>query len=97
MADDFQSRPDRLYHWFFNWFNNVNTLHWAVFYLQAVNCGTPVRPENGRIIGTDFTFQHTVEVQCGAGFYLQGPAQLTCNENAAWVGGQENPLCIGNI
>ena len=61
----------------------------------AVDCGAPVRPDNGRIIGTDFTFQHTVQVQCGPGFFLDGPAQLTCNENAAWVGGEYSPMCIG--
>ena len=60
-----------------------------------MDCGTPVRPDNGRIVGTEFTFQHTVEVQCGPGFYLDGPDQLTCNENAAWVGGESSPMCIG--
>ena len=60
-----------------------------------MDCGAPARPDNGRIVGTEFTFQHTVQVQCGPGFYLDGPAQLTCNENAAWIGGESNPMCIG--
>ena len=60
-----------------------------------MDCGAPARPDNGRIVGTEFTFQHTVQVQCGPGFYLDGPDQLTCNENAAWIGGESNPMCIG--
>ena len=63
----------------------------------AVDCGEPDNPENGGIVGTDFTFQHTVQVQCDPGFYLDGPAQLTCNENAAWIGGESSPMCIGNL
>ena len=60
-----------------------------------MDCGAPVRPENGKIVGTDFTFQHTIDVQCGAGFFLMGSSQLTCNENGAWVGDQESPVCLG--
>ena len=57
----------------------------------------PDSPENGEIVGTDFTFLHTVKVQCDPGFYLDGPTQLTCNENAAWIGGESSPKCIGNL
>ena len=40
---------------------------------------------------------NTVQVECAPGFYLDGPGELTCNENAAWVGGESCPICIGNL
>ncbi|XP_076468072.1 uncharacterized protein LOC143298925 [Babylonia areolata] len=45
---------------------------------EHIHCSEPVAPENGAVIGTDYTMGATVTYACDAGYILIGPSQATC-------------------
>jgi CUB and sushi domain-containing protein len=58
---------------------------------KARECPDPGIPLNGFRLGDVFTFPHSVEFSCSAGFRLIGTAQRKCTSRGEWSG--EQPIC----
>ena len=59
---------------------------------QPVNCSIPNKIINGHYIGSDFSFGHTVQYFCEAGYTLQGFSELKCLSNGNWS--KPSPKCL---
>ncbi|CAH2293998.1 sushi, von Willebrand factor type A, EGF and pentraxin domain-containing 1 [Pelobates cultripes] len=53
-------------------------------YCQAVSCGTSPAPENGDIVGSNFTYGKTVTFRCNEGYTLIGNEESMCLANGSW-------------
>lgn len=51
--------------------------------LQA-NCGQPPVIENGRVTGTDYSYNSMVRYQCDVGYVLTGNPSLICRGDGLW-------------
>ncbi|KAG9330843.1 hypothetical protein JZ751_021931 [Albula glossodonta] len=72
--------------------------------MAVINCGDPGVPANGLRFGNDFTYNHSVTIQCSPGFTMETdhsptlgyqlslPAVLTCQGSGQWSG--ERPQCF---
>ncbi|XP_029114257.1 CUB and sushi domain-containing protein 1-like isoform X1 [Scleropages formosus] len=63
---------------------------------QVMSCGVPPAPENGTVIGRDFSLGSRVSYQCKLGFRLESPqvAPLVCLEDGTWGPDAMPPRCI---
>lgn len=61
----------------------------------VINCGDPGVPANGVRMGSDFTYNHTVNFQCSPGFTMDATraSSLICTKDRTWNG--TKPLCKG--
>ncbi|XP_069128762.1 sushi, von Willebrand factor type A, EGF and pentraxin domain-containing protein 1-like [Argopecten irradians] len=52
---------------------------------SPMSCGTPNTVENGRFIGTEFTYGNTVRYVCDNGYLMSGVEERTCEQDGRWT------------
>ena len=53
--------------------------------ILAVNCGKPVSPDHGYVIGKDFLFMDVVVIQCDEGYaFSQKEDSMRCLADGIW-------------
>ncbi|XP_038057143.1 sushi domain-containing protein 2-like [Patiria miniata] len=60
--------------------------------VKIVSCGYPGDVENGKLSGTVYLVNATVDVACDDGFSLKGSSSLTCLKDGQWS--SDLPICI---
>ena len=63
-----------------------------VFLLEKM-CARPDAPENGQVLGTDFSFGAAIQYICNPGFTIDGTESRTCQQDGQWGG--VKPTCKG--
>ncbi|KAL8570681.1 hypothetical protein ACOMHN_039116 [Nucella lapillus] len=58
---------------------------------QPVDCGAPPDLPNGKVEGSDFSFNDVVTCTCLSGYKLVGNMRRQCNESGLWHG--PDPVC----
>nr|XP_015201270.1 PREDICTED: sushi, von Willebrand factor type A, EGF and pentraxin domain-containing protein 1 [Lepisosteus oculatus] len=56
-----------------------------------VSCGSPLLPDNGTVVGNEYTFGKQVIYSCNAGFVLEGATHSSCLANGSWS--HATPVC----
>ena len=59
---------------------------------RRISCGEPLPIEGGKVVGSGFEFEDTLEYSCAAGMRLFGVAERTCQSDGSWSG--EKPECV---
>ncbi|XP_068692895.1 sushi, von Willebrand factor type A, EGF and pentraxin domain-containing protein 1-like [Montipora foliosa] len=60
---------------------------------KVVDCGIPQKPENGRFVGNETTFQSSITYECDEGYELQGTKTRMCTSDKKWSG--RDVICSG--
>ncbi|XP_022109262.1 mannan-binding lectin serine protease 1-like [Acanthaster planci] len=63
----------------------------ARYYVTARPCPPLTAPTYGSMVGSNFTFKHSVSFSCKGGYFLQGSSSRTCQGDGTWSGTQ--PFC----
>eukprot|EP00117_Sycon_ciliatum_P020296 scpid38266/ scgid3722/ CUB and sushi domain-containing protein 3; CUB and sushi multiple domains protein 3 len=53
---------------------------------DLVSCDFPGAPDNGRITGTQYTYNRTVTYDCNRGYNLRGDSVRRCQADRTWTG-----------
>ena len=56
-------------------------------------CARPRSPDNGKVLGTDFSYKEAIQYMCNPGFKMTGADTRVCQADGKWGG--EEPLCEG--
>ena len=60
---------------------------------RPVECSNVTQLNNGRTIGSNYTFGDSVTFSCNRGYKLSGEFSITCQANGSWTAGM--PTCEG--
>ncbi len=60
--------------------------------IKIVSCGFPGKVENGKVLGSVYFENSTLEVTCDEGFNQQGSVSLQCQGDGQWS--SDLPLCV---
>ena len=60
---------------------------------SEIRCQPLTAPENGKIVGSDYSYGAQISFECDPGYTMRGADVATCQNNGQWDA--QSPTCHG--